>query len=1312
MKAHGMRIRVLIAAGLLAVLSGRGTSAWDAADTARAAAVAQAGLQDAEARLRAYFPFRAFEQAGVPQAWRFWGADKTETQDPPANSRVEDGVNPSFAVEVDIDPANADPTPRTFVIGGSERGFTGAQGPGTHAANGDHYALKVSDLSGRIHVNDGLDGGPLGSVSQNLRRILNIMGAICQVAQLGDLVLAARPAGGYANLQDLVPVVGGEANYARVRDFLTAHAWVDRNVANPVPLSVGKMPEYPVSYYRGSPPVYRHGSMVSGRDAQGNDVVPPGGLNTCPQVCAAGNHDHPSIRLYGLDSLNPQWIEIVTRAPVNVNTAPREVLVALLTDLRGVFVADRRRNNPRWKGDLYLGFKMVYSLSPDRTEGDEIGFLMETVALVGPGGTAIDGVSAYSVADEIVACRNRRASATFNYALVPWAGPFKSWRQFDQFVDNLATPVAEGGAGVLDDTRPLHKDYEEEVDDPSGFGALVPSDAQRRHAVRALADVLKSNFNPNLHLNETNPDQNLYRRVDKTDLVVNSTEFCFVPTGCFEVESVGRVVRPRDGATDALASTDNELVGQAKVAAVYRLYDLHRETTQKQFYPGTLAPRAGGFETNNNLSLEVGPEPDNGVFPGNLGAPGSPDNEWDGYVSLPTVGGIWHSAPAKSPNTLERTLDQPAAPRFNDAMHVHFTLDSDACYHLFDRQEIGSRNLLDDSVENFADKVGGTLLTYGGPYDPTRGPHRVCRSFRRPAGGPDPALSPYAPSDLRIDGVQAERHAAPAYYVHKTGSSIWNFSTQNASGLVSFWFKPSFFPDLTGKMRKTWDMSRYHDNCGQNVYVWPFEMVYNPTNYQTGPGGVSENTGPRFWHNNVGQYQPSSFTWGSMQWHSDSTVVIDNVTNRAHQFGKITTCLNHLGHTDCVNLNRLNPGAKPSPLQGHKWTHASFGWTFTGTSDGSGYALNRMYINGIASGPTSPYIPYTYTYMTGGWAEGYNRLNGFERHAGGDFNQMRFGGTSRISTAAAYPGGGYRGNSSADFTFDEIYVWQQEGFGDPILLWQLGRYFKPLGSGEGIFTSAPIALPAAPPGPPAVRVLGVSWTWFGEAVDPQTGIPILYDYNFPLGIEGADVQPRVQVALRDGAVVYGPYDDDAFTAVRNMAGSVPVIQDPSQVRYLAQFRLQAATMGSILLATPVLDDVTLYWDDGRASTRVDSATPVSITGPSTLPDGAAGTPFSATFTASGGGPVTWSISGSIPPGMTLDPATGVYSGTPMVGGTYTFTVTGTSGGQSTSTQYTQVITGGNLLAGGGSGGGCGATGLEALALTALLAVLTRGARRG
>ena len=1147
-------------------------------DTVRARLLAQSGVQDAQARLKVYFPGRANDPG--PKPWKYWSLDPTEMVEPgsAANPLVplQKALNPSFAYEDEPiqNPIDPNVKPKRIMVDGQPRGFSGTMQTGTYGLFGDHYALKIRDLSGCIHVNDGIKGGSNGSVSQNLKRILNALGSVptVKVPQLGDKILARRPPGGYRSAGDLQAAIGDAAAFERVREFLTLNAWVDRSVANPVPLSAATVDRYPIKYNRGTPPLYRFGKS---KDARGNVLTNV--LNTCPPAAPSD----PSIRVYGLDTLNPQWIEMVSRAPVNVNAAPREVLVSLLTDLKGFFLTDRRRNNPVWSGGPYLAFSQQCLFSPAGDEGSEYGFLVETLPFVGPGSTVSSGISAFDVADEIIACRNRTTSKYCNYSIVPWGGPFTTWRQFNLFVDNLVT------VGLLKDDRSIFLDYVENTTNPTGFGALVASPIQQRHASQALADLLKANFNPNLHLNELNPDENLYQIVDKTDLLVNSTEFTFLPSGYFEIESLGRVLRPKTDYTDCLLSPDNELAAQAKVTAIVKLYDMYRETSFKDFYGGTLPERKGAFDTSNNKSLEIGPEPDNGVFDAS-----KPDNEWDGYLALPTVGGPYHGGGAHQKNTLQKTLDLPPVAQFNDAFHIHFGLDFDCHHHVLGpaaRAEIASRNLPGETVKNWPDALpDGTDTPYSGPYAPPSGPgnvHRQARSFRLEKENPSdtdpaPSFKPSAPSDLRVDGGYSERGAAPAYFTSYEGAPIWDFDKEPAKGMVSYWFKPSFSPERTGKIRYLWDYSRYHDPCFQNCHVFPFALWFFPTQYNP---AISEANTPIYgWGSeSIGKFRPCSLVFGHCQWHGLPTW---------SWFGSVTDSLNHIGHPD--------EKIRPTIFRAHRWMQIAFQWHLYDPSETEGKS-SHLYLNG-----STKLVPFTWNTLRPSDPTGVGPyILKWNQHDGGDFNHMRLGGPSQIGAA---PGTPYRGNYAADGTFDEYYVWKNDTDADPLTLWLRGRYYIPMNTtgGEALFTSQTLTFPAhaarslAPPtaistpggsGPSstvvtpgkAIRVLGMSWTWYGETTDPQTGHPVLYDYQNE-GVPGNDLAPEISLGFIDGTVKYGPYVNDGYSPVAAPDGSTPLLQSPDQARYFVQFRIKNATLSSILLATPVLDDVTIYWDDNQS----------------------------------------------------------------------------------------------------------------------------------
>jgi uncharacterized protein (TIGR03437 family) len=98
---------------------------------------------------------------------------------------------------------------------------------------------------------------------------------------------------------------------------------------------------------------------------------------------------------------------------------------------------------------------------------------------------------------------------------------------------------------------------------------------------------------------------------------------------------------------------------------------------------------------------------------------------------------------------------------------------------------------------------------------------------------------------------------------------------------------------------------------------------------------------------------------------------------------------------------------------------------------------------------------------------------------------------------------------------------------------------------------------------------------------------------------------------------------------------------------------------------------------GQTSYTLTIAPPTLTLSPSSIPNGTVGTPYSQTFTASGGlGTYSFSIIGTQPPGLNLTPsgATATLVGTPTTGGAYVFTVQVSDGTNKASQNLNVTVT--------------------------------------
>jgi hypothetical protein len=559
----------------------------------RAYVVAEGGVHTAMGAIIGDFAWAMHAQnKPVDFRWRY-GDD--------AATPVEYALNPSYSMG------------RTLRILDREVGLSGVMDPGggAYGINSDIYHLKVNECSAQLYVNEGL-GHPYNTAV--MRRILNNLGDQLGIAELGTRIMQNRPPEGYKIKTELKKVLGDQ--YDIVKDFLCVHTWSDPKVVNPVPLNEYN-PQAKAAY---QPELF----ATPTRGIRGNARA--------TRFCDDGQPSDDVI-IYSQKELIPTRIEVTRRAPVNINTTAREILVSLLQDLEGFFVMDQLRGAT---GNIFQhqvsAINHIFSY-PAHGKGFGIG-----QDVVGDIGVAFRTPPISRELAEILA------------GLIIKLRPFKTSRQLEDFLDRYVwhfdRNILEYGAGKEAQQVAEELNIVDASDYTGPFSYHLYHrlfwDHYKYLASQAIADVIKANFNPNLHLNELNPDADLWGWVDKTDLITNSAEFCFLPTGYFEIESVGQILRAEweDGkfhiSPYLLIMKDsfehnNQIMGQRRLRVEVKLWDLYRQTSQSDFYRGNFSRNSSPLETSGNWGCETGPGLNNAHSP--FG------NNYEGYVALATMGG-------------------------------------------------------------------------------------------------------------------------------------------------------------------------------------------------------------------------------------------------------------------------------------------------------------------------------------------------------------------------------------------------------------------------------------------------------------------------------------------------------------------------------------------------------------------------------------------------------------------------------------------------------------------------------------------------
>lgn len=520
--------------------------------------------------------------------------------------------------------------------GGRVFGISGRLAP-SYRGGMDAYSLRIEGTAGKIYINRPDSPGQeeeFRELSSRKIRMLNRLGRLLnrndriRISNLGDVIdrirnRLERDVNTLEELKQFEPFRSHPRNVEVLKGFLTPEAWVDPTTLDPDRLEHPR-PHDPSLVLRNSdrkenggtsrgnsPSNQDRNRTGEGEELEKKDLESLGWAPFVTDRDTWNGFDPESVSTKEEEGRSASGREknqrasseklLQPRAPINVNTAPLEVLKVVLTGIEASYL-------DRWNS-VPAGRK---SATEPRT-------------FLGPGFSPENTVRVSGELAGKLASRLRKRSIE----LVEARGyGFATFTGLNRFIYALNSGK--------DLSRLSRERPDTEISPIKDWG--MNGDPAR---ILALQQAIVANVNPNSRLPHVNPNFAMgirYGDTSKADLERWTTEFCFTSGGRFRIESLGRVLGPGE-------AKGMKLRARKKISSFVRVYEQRRVSTQKGFW--TRKKKRNEKQTNIQY------------YPENLrDLEGFSGATYDGYLKLATKD--WNEPEKKE--TIEIRYNQGFSP--------------------------------------------------------------------------------------------------------------------------------------------------------------------------------------------------------------------------------------------------------------------------------------------------------------------------------------------------------------------------------------------------------------------------------------------------------------------------------------------------------------------------------------------------------------------------------------------------------------------------------------------------------------------------